>query len=115
MTNTATTSDPDVLRWLHVTDLHFGKNDESQRTAITSLVATILKFSDKKPFDLVLLTGDLAYSGKREEYDAIHKEFIDPLRASPLFCHAQFHAVPGNHDLNCDIGYPPVWNTIHPS
>jgi predicted MPP superfamily phosphohydrolase len=112
MTNTATTSDPDVLRWLHVTDLHFGKNDESQRTAITSLVATILKFSDEKPFDLVLLTGDLAYSGKREEYDALHKEFIDPLRASPLFCHAQFHAAPGNHDLNCDIGYPPVWNSI---
>ena len=55
-------SDPEhaVLRWLHLTDLHVGYSNESQTTALRSLVASISNVADTTPFDLVLLTGDLA-------------------------------------------------------
>ena len=36
--------------------------------------------------------------------------FSLPLRAKKNFANAQFVSVPGNHDVDCDIGPPPVWN-----
>lgn len=105
-------SDESVLRWLHITDLHIGHKNESQRTAIASLVAAIEKFSYGKPFDLVLLTGDLAFSGLREEYEALRVQLIEPLKSGSLCAKATFHAVPGNHDLDCEVGYPPAWTNL---
>jgi len=101
-----------ILRWLHITDLHVGKKNESQQTALASLIAAITSYADNKAFDLVLLTGDLAYSGSSEEYLALQLQVIEPLRANPLFAKAEFYAVPGNHDVDCEEGYPPVWNDL---
>jgi len=105
-------SDESVLRWLHITDLHVGHKNESQQTALASLVAAIENFAHGKPFDLILLTGDLAYSGHKNEYDALRAQLIEPLRATFLCAKATFHAVPGNHDLDCEIGFPPAWNNL---
>ncbi len=101
-----------ILRWLHITDLHVGIKNESQQTALSSLVSAILNFSENKSFDLVLLTGDLAFSGRLDEYNSIQSLVIDRLKDSPLFAKAEFHAVPGNHDMDCDSGFPPVWNSL---
>lgn len=103
------------LRWLHLTDLHFGSKNEAQSTAIGSLVNAIITESDDTPFDLIFITGDLAYSGKKEEYEKLANELISPLRDSDLFGTAKIIATPGNHDLNCDIGYPPAWSMLGPS
>lgn len=100
------------LRWLHLTDLHVGKDSEPQRIALRSLIQSIVTNSETKPFDLVLLTGDLVYSGKLAEFEALEKEVILPLRASPLCRNATFMAVPGNHDLDCDVGCPTSWGGI---
>lgn len=104
--------DGSVLRWLHITDLHAGHKHESQATALSSLIAAVERFSNNKPFDLVLLTGDLAYSGREEEYKALEAALIRPLRETTLCADAAFYSVPGNHDLNCDIGYPPNWPSL---
>lgn len=101
-----------ALRWLHLTDLHVGKVNEVQQTALRSLVESIEKFAESKPFDLVLLTGDLAFSGKKGEFEEFRKLIVDPLRAHSLFAQAIFFAVPGNHDLDCDVGYPPSWAAL---
>jgi len=102
------------LRWLHLTDLHMGTDSESQKIALASLVSSITHYSNQKPFDLVLLTGDLAFSGQKDQYDQIESQLIAPLRATALCRNAQFIAVPGNHDLNCDIELPPSWKEIGP-
>ena len=101
-----------VLRWLHLTDLHAGHSNESQTTALRSLIASIPNVAGTTPFDLVLLTGDLAYSGRPEEYAALKSQLIDPLRQTSLFANAQFVATPGNHDLDCTIEYPPIWKGL---
>ena len=105
-------SEPLLLRWLHLTDLHTGHSNESQRTALRSLIASIQKAAGTGPFDLVLFTGDLAYSGRPEEYAVLKSQLIDPLRSTPLFANAQFVATPGNHDLDCEIEYPPIWKGL---
>jgi len=86
--------------------------NESQRTAIDSLIDAITKAARDIPFDVVFFSGDLAYSGKKEEYDILEAMLIIPLRKHNLFRDAEFVAVPGNHDLNCDSGYPPVWTSL---
>ena len=96
------------MRWLHLSDLHVGLENESQELALMNIVDAIAERSKSKPFDLVLMTGDLAYSGKVAEYDRLKKLIVDPIRELPEFEHTRFIAVPGNHDVDCDIGYPPT-------
>ena len=111
--STATTADDrPTVRWLHLTDLHIGKNDESQKTALVSLLTAIKDVAAGRVFDFVLLTGDLAFSGNRQEYDDLRRILIDPLRATSLCERARFLATPGNHDIDCDVGYPPVWASL---
>jgi hypothetical protein len=98
-----------------LTDLHIGLNNESQRTAIDSIIDAIANAAGNIPFDIVFLSGDLAYSGKKEEYEILDAKLINPLRRLDIFCDATFIAAPGNHDLNCESGYPPVWASLGPS
>lgn len=101
-----------ATRFLHITDLHVGKSGESQKTALSSLIAAIEKFSENIPFHHVLLTGDLTNCGSEEEFSRLEDIFLKPLKALPVCRDAAIHAVPGNHDLECDIGYPPTWASI---
>ena len=52
-----------AVRWLHLTDIHMGRNVESQQIALRLLLEAVEQYSENKPFDLVLLTGDLANAG----------------------------------------------------
>jgi hypothetical protein len=108
-------SDATVIRWLHLTDLHFGHNNQAQQVALNSLLGAVTRYGYGKPFDLVLLTGDLAYSGKRHEYEALTAGFMIGLKRHELCRNAPIVAVPGNHDLDCDIEYPPVWKELGPT
>lgn len=100
------------LRWLHLTDLHIGIKDESQKTAIASLLESIDAGSKDIEYDLVILSGDLAYSGKKDEYDLLETLVINPLRNLDSCSKAIFIAAPGNHDLDCDIGLPVLWHNL---
>lgn len=102
------------VKWLHLTDLHVGRGNESQEVALSSLAAAISKASQGIEFDFVFLTGDLAYSGKREEYDKLIELLIKPLRSLPSCASSEFLATPGNHDIDCNVGYPPGWSHLGP-
>lgn len=102
------------MRLLLLSDLHIGREDESQELALLSLVDAIFDRSPNQDFDLVLLAGDLAFSGKEAEYLRLKSLLIDPLRRDPRFDGASFVAVPGNHDVDCDIGYPPTPAALGP-
>lgn len=100
------------LRWLHLTDLHVGKDNEAQKTALRSLVAAVERFSGGLQFDVVFMTGDLAYSGQSQEYESLDETLVKPLRETSVCKDAVFIATPGNHDLDCEIGFPPSWNGL---
>lgn len=103
------------FRWLHLTDLHIGSGNQSQEVAIQSLLDSARKFAGGRPFDAVLLTGDLAFSGKSSEYEALHDALIAPMREDPLWKNSILIATPGNHDLDCAVELPISWSTIGPS
>ena len=99
------------MRWLHITDLHWGSQNEQQQVAASALLGAIENFSETK-LDAVLITGDIAYSGKDSEYTSFEKEFLTPLRNLKVINNCPIIAVPGNHDVNCEIGAPINWDSI---
>jgi tetratricopeptide (TPR) repeat protein len=90
-----------TINWLHLTDFHC---DAPGQVWLQEAVKDAF-FADLKslcsscgPWDLVLFTGDLAYSGC--EYSAVQR-VIDELwnKFHELGCDPVLFAVPGNHDL----------------
>ena len=51
--------------------------------------------------DFILVTGDLAFSGKADEY-ALVTEFFDALRAASGVPRERVFCIPGNHDIDRD-------------
>lgn len=100
------------VRWLHLTDLHVGKVNGSQTNALEALLSSLQSEVADQRFDMVLLTGDIAYSGSDAEYTEFEKTLLEPMRAMDAFHGAEFICVPGNHDLDCSEGTPLNWDTL---
>ncbi len=90
----------DGLRWLHLSDLHCGQRGEKTRwpTARGPFLDDLREQCQTYGApDLILLTGDLAFSGQRSDYEKLGRICDDigaATGASPLWI-----TVPGNHDL----------------
>lgn len=88
------------LVWLHLSDLHRGQPGERTRwgTAREALLRDLRAQARRHGApDLILLTGDLAFSGQRREYERVDETLADVRAAvggEPLVV-----TVPGNHDL----------------
>jgi 3',5'-cyclic AMP phosphodiesterase CpdA len=87
--------------WLHLSDLHVRAGDRyDQHVVLSSLLNDLVALVDKQQsFDLIFVTGDIALSGRPEEYEIAGKFFRDLSTAtavpmSRIFC------VPGNHDVD---------------
>jgi hypothetical protein len=92
------------MKLLFLTDLHMkSRNEGSQRSALGELVRAVEGLAIPR-FDAVILGGDIAYSGRREEYDAAFEAVVRPLRALECVGKAPWLAVPGNHDMDCEVG-----------
>lgn len=101
------TTKRDRLLLLHLSDLHFGPHSRFQDKDPSQLGKTLrhdLAEAQKhlamegKP-DLVVVTGDIAESGKPTEFE-IGAQFLTAL-AGELGCeHQRFVFVPGNHDIS---------------
>ncbi|MXZ01839.1 hypothetical protein F4Y93_14795 [Candidatus Poribacteria bacterium] len=89
------------VNWLHISDLHLRvgstweqdvvlkemcRHVEQQRNAISVL-------------DFILVTGDIAFSGKAEEY-IIAEQFFDDLSSKSGVPKDRIFCVPGNHDID---------------
>jgi formylglycine-generating enzyme required for sulfatase activity/3',5'-cyclic AMP phosphodiesterase CpdA/energy-coupling factor transporter ATP-binding protein EcfA2 len=87
---------------LHLSDIHFKKNkDTSVRDVQSKMVAAIKDhLKDHEPPDFVAVTGDIAFSGKKSEYDEALKFFNQLKQVLPD--HVEFLVVPGNHDVDRD-------------
>ena len=90
------------ITWLHLSDLHLRAGDQyDQQVALSSLLSDLAQLSDEgdKEFDLIFVTGDIAFSGRAEEYTIATKFFRD-LSSATAVSMDRIYCVPGNHDVD---------------
>lgn len=93
----------ETIRILHLSDFHFRKDREEDFNDVLfglgDTIATMVK-DDKSPH-FVVLTGDLAWSGKKAEYQ-LAKKWIDEHLLKPIkgFSVENLLIIPGNHDVD---------------
>ena len=89
------------IRWLHVSDFHFKVDTEwSQNVVLNSLLDEIRSRRENGVgTDFIVVTGDIAYSGKSEEYE-LALDFFNELEVASGVGAARIFCVPGNHDVD---------------
>ena len=102
------------MEWFHFSDFHIGRPKSPQATAMASLIEAVkLACKDvSRKVDTVFITGDIAYSGKPDEYKKFCDDFLFPLKTISAFADSTVIAVPGNHDVDCDASIPIAWDSI---
>ncbi len=90
----------------HISDLHIEKESDI-RVAHIKRMADVL--NELRPLDKVILivSGDIAYAGKREQYDAAYHMFGTLIKEIKDKFHLRWVdicIVPGNHDVDYDMG-----------
>ena len=88
------------IRWLHISDLHMREADDAPQQAVLSAMLEDIRqrSSTGAQVDFVVATGDLAFSGKRSEYELV-AGFLGDLVASVGVSPDKVFCVPGNHDV----------------
>ena len=91
------------VRWLHISDIHLRMRDAwSQDVVLKAMCERIGQLRiEGTAADFILLTGDLAYSGKPEEY-ALAAGFLDALVEASGVPNERIFCIPGNHDIDRD-------------
>lgn len=98
-----------TLRYLHLSDFHFtpgemagtdwAANRLKQDVVNHSLLEFLEDHLQHRPLDFLILTGDIAFSGKREEYQVAAK-FFQRLADITGLPPNRVYPVAGNHDVN---------------
>jgi calcineurin-like phosphoesterase family protein len=95
----------ELINWLQLSDFHCGQNDNDWMQRIRSeFCSQFTKIINDRglPYpDLIFITGDLAYSGKSNEYDIFDKTMKDIKACLPGW-NPTILSVPGNHDSDRD-------------
>jgi formylglycine-generating enzyme required for sulfatase activity/predicted phosphodiesterase/energy-coupling factor transporter ATP-binding protein EcfA2 len=95
------------LRYLHLSDFHFDGSQSgnvadifNRDTVTTSMLKVLEKIVQTgKPFDFVIITGDMAKQGKKEDYE-VAKIFCKDLLSVTGLSEKKIYIVPGNHDVD---------------
>jgi tetratricopeptide (TPR) repeat protein len=94
------------LTWLHLSDWHQKGEDFDRRVVRDALIEDIKNrysiHKDLEKVDFILFSGDLAFSGKKEEYQAAETHLIEPVLKATGLDKSHLFIVPGNHDLDRD-------------
>jgi len=96
-----------MLRILHLSDIHFGqeihgervRHDDVRDQLVTDLSGLL---DDKKHLDLILINGDVGYSGKEYEYDEA-VSWIERLITVGRCDVTRVFTIPGNHDIDINL------------
>lgn len=95
----------DPVKWLHLSDFHFGLHPFEQKFSAKKIVEHLTEAQLKglTPH-FIFITGDIANSGKKVEYEQFVEYLIAPI--VELFGNDfldNIFTVPGNHDLNRNV------------
>lgn len=68
------------VSWLHLSDLHIGRDTYNERVVLEKLLLDIKTQIDSNNIELnfVFITGDLTFSGQKKEFNHV-QEFINEL------------------------------------
>ncbi|MCK9442408.1 MAG: metallophosphoesterase, partial [Methanothrix sp.] len=92
------------LNWLHLSDWHQGGSEFDRQVVQKALLKDIQERVKINPelqkIDFVIFSGDVAFSGKAEEYQVAKEQFFQPLLDACGLSPKQLFIVPGNHDLD---------------
>lgn len=96
---------PQTVRWLHVSDFHFKAHpDPEGEIVLEALLQTVADMHRLgRRADLIFVTGDVAFSGDRREYERA-LSYLNRLCLAAGVTPAQVHIVPGNHDVSRSAG-----------
>ena len=92
----------DKFSWLHLSDFHFrGSGDTFSQDVSCEAVRRDIprRISTEYPLEFIVTTGDIAFSGKRHEYD-LALTFFDALLGELGVDRSRLFIVPGNHDVD---------------
>ncbi len=93
-----------AITLLHLSDIHFKKNkkddDKIFRRDVQDKMLNAIKghLDERQEVDFIVVTGDIAFSGKKEEYDEA-EGFFERLKTI-VPDKSEFLMVPGNHDVD---------------
>src|ERR1039458_5391037 len=105
-----------LYRFVQLSDIHFGQERDGtlvkHEDVRMHLLTDAASFADARgPANLVIVVGDIAYSGKTDEYK-IAEEWLDRLTVAVKCDETDVCVVPGNHD--CDrTQIRSVCRTVH--
>jgi 3',5'-cyclic AMP phosphodiesterase CpdA len=96
------------LVFVHLSDIHFGQekggilhiNDDVKEQLLNDAREEVMKLANQKA-DGVIISGDIAYGGKPNEYEIAGK-WLDRLTAAVGCEITAVQVVPGNHDIDRD-------------
>jgi hypothetical protein len=105
-----------MITFVHLSDIHFINRDHGTQFDLDQQIRRALlddlasKPADGANYDGVLITGDIAYGGKPEEYKRA-QEWLDQIFARTGTAAANTYMVPGNHDVDRAFVEPdlPLW------
>ncbi|MBB4302822.1 putative phosphodiesterase [Rhodobium orientis] len=104
---------------LHISDIHFRKGEFGSAMDPNHHLRTTLVRDAKQQCeqlgttpDAILVSGDIAYSGDREEYQFAQTWFEELCRE--VGCNvSEISVVPGNHDVQRDVAKKPMIQAAH--
>ncbi len=87
--------------WLQVSDIHMRIRDKWQQDVVLNAMATSVRLMRTQglALDFILATGDLAFSGKPDEYKLV-ASFFDELADATGVPKDRIFCIPGNHDVD---------------
>ncbi|GAB3330148.1 hypothetical protein GCM10027299_34550 [Larkinella ripae] len=93
------------ILWL--SDIHFRvkySEIDNLKEYFESFIDTVEEYHKIKPIHWIIVSGDLAYSGSVEEYEALFNMLLQPLlvRLSFDLSSPNLITIPGNHDVRWD-------------
>lgn len=106
------------ISWIHLSDFHFGQGrhiatDLDRKSVLRCLLQDVeLVGSELGVPDYVFITGDVAHSGKKEQFDEAWS-WLDELAKRLRIGLDRMLLVPGNHDVDRELVRQHVANLVH--
>ena len=95
------------LTWLHLSDWHQKGRDFDRNVVCDALIRDLRERTKIDPalgqIDFLIFSGDVAWQGKTEEFQAARECLFDPVLKELGLPPDQLFIVPGNHDLSREV------------
>lgn len=92
---------------LHLSDIHFGDSSNYSKENVDAITSVFRPFSSGIETVLIIISGDLAFSGLKHQYISLRKflaDIRDGIYRTYNINKIEFAVVPGNHDVDYTFG-----------